>query len=79
MGFIMWLIVGGVSGWLAGQIMKGGGFGLIGNVVIGLIGGFVGGLLFSLVGLASVGLLGEILTSVVGAIVLIYVVRLLKK
>ena len=50
MGFIMFLIIGGIAGWLAGQLMKGRGFGLFGNIGIGIVGAFLGGFLFNLLG-----------------------------
>jgi len=59
-GLIAWLIVGLVAGWLAGQFMKGSGYGLIGDIVMGVIGAFVGGLLFSfLLPGSSAGLIGQ--------------------
>jgi uncharacterized membrane protein YeaQ/YmgE (transglycosylase-associated protein family) len=73
------LAIGAVAGWLAGIIMKGSGFGLLGDIVIGIIGAFIGGFLFGLLGLAAVGLIGRIISATVGAVVLIFVLRLLKK
>jgi len=77
-GLIAWLIVGLVAGWLAGQFMKGGGYGLVGDIVMGVVGAFVGGLLFSLLmpG-SSVGLLGSIIVAFIGAVVLILAIRAL--
>ncbi len=78
--WITWLIIGAVAGWLAGVLVKGSGYGLVGNVVIGIIGSFVGGWLFSLlrirVGPAN-SLCGSIVVATIGAVVLIGVVRLL--
>ena len=71
--------IGAVAGWLAGVIMSGSGFGLLGDIVIGIIGAVVGGFLFGLLGLAAVGLIGQIISATVGAVVLIYILRLLKK
>jgi uncharacterized membrane protein YeaQ/YmgE (transglycosylase-associated protein family) len=77
-GIIAWLLVGLVAGWLAGQVMKGGGYGLVGDIVMGVIGAFVGGLLFSfLLPGSSVGLLGSIVVAFIGAVVLIALVRAL--
>jgi uncharacterized membrane protein YeaQ/YmgE (transglycosylase-associated protein family) len=77
-GIIAWLIVGLVAGWLAGQFMKGGGYGLVGDIVMGIVGAFVGGLLFSfLMPGSAVGLLGSIVVAFIGAIVLIMVIRAL--
>ncbi|MBS1222023.1 MAG: GlsB/YeaQ/YmgE family stress response rane protein, partial [Proteobacteria bacterium] len=60
-------------------IMKGGGFGLLGNIIVGIIGAVVGGFLFGLLGLAAGGLIGSIVTAVVGAVVLLFLIGLLKK
>lgn len=79
MGIILYLIIGGLAGWLAGLIMKGRGFGLFGNIIVGIIGGILGGFLFGLLGLASVGLIGSLVTALVGAVVLLFIVGLFKK
>jgi uncharacterized membrane protein YeaQ/YmgE (transglycosylase-associated protein family) len=80
MNILSFLIVGIVAGWLAGKLVKGGGFGLVGDLVVGVIGAFVGGFLFSTLGVsAGGGLLGSILVATIGAVVLLYVVRLLKR
>jgi len=76
---IIMLVIGGVAGWLAGLIMKGGGFGLIGNIIVGIIGGFIGGWLLSLVNIGMSGYIGAILGSVLGAVVLLFIVGLFKK
>jgi len=77
---IAFLLIGAVAGWLAGLLMRGGGFGLLGNIVVGVIGAFVGGFLFGLVGIsAGSGLVGSLITAVVGAAVLLFIVGLLKK
>jgi len=78
MGFLYFLIIGAVAGWLAGQLTRGHGFGLLGDVVVGIIGAMVGGFLFGLIGLRSFSLIGSLVTATVGAVVLLYVVRLLK-
>lgn len=80
MSFIYFIIIGAIAGWLAGKIMKGGGFGLIMNMVLGIIGGVVGGWLFGLFGLSTDGgLIGSLITSVAGAVVILYIGRLIKK
>jgi uncharacterized membrane protein YeaQ/YmgE (transglycosylase-associated protein family) len=80
MNFVWFLLIGGLAGWLAGRIMKGGGFGILGDIVVGIVGGIIGGWLFGLFGLSSDGsLIGALVTAVVGAIVLIALVRALKK
>jgi uncharacterized membrane protein YeaQ/YmgE (transglycosylase-associated protein family) len=71
--------IGAVAGWLAGVIMSGSGFGLLGDIVIGIIGAVIGGFLFGLLGLAAVDLIGQIISATAGAVVLIYIIRLLKK
>ena len=77
-GLIAWLIVGLVAGWLAGQFMKGSGYGLVGDIVMGVIGAFVGGLLFSfLLPGSSAGLIGSIIVAFIGAVVLIALIRAL--
>ena len=80
MSFLWLLVVGLVAGWLAGMLVKGGGFGLIGDLVVGVIGAFLGGWLFSTLGAsAGGGLLGSIIVATVGAIVLLFLVRLVKR
>lgn len=76
---IIFLLIGAVSGWLASKLMKGGGFGLIVNIIVGVIGGFLGGWLMSLVGIQKAGLLWELIVSVIGAVVLLFIISLFKK
>jgi uncharacterized membrane protein YeaQ/YmgE (transglycosylase-associated protein family) len=78
MNWIWFLVVGGLAGWLAGKIMRGRGFGIVGDIIVGIVGGVVGGFLFGALGLVSIGLLGSLLSATAGAVVLIFVVRLLK-
>ena len=78
-GLIYFLLIGLVAGWLAGQIMKGRGFGLAGNLVVGIVGAVLGGFLFGLLGLSSYGLVGSIVTATVGAVVLLWLLATLKK
>ncbi|MFN5513379.1 MAG: GlsB/YeaQ/YmgE family stress response membrane protein [Cyanobacteriota bacterium] len=80
MNFIWFLIVGLVAGWLAGILVKGGGFGPIGDLVVGVIGAFIGGFLFSALGIgANGGLIGSIGVATIGAVVLLVVVRAIKR
>jgi uncharacterized membrane protein YeaQ/YmgE (transglycosylase-associated protein family) len=80
MNLLYFLIVGLVAGWLAGVLVKGGGFGLIGDLVVGVIGAVVGGWLFSTLGAsAGGGLLGSIVVATIGAVVLLFIVRLIKR
>jgi uncharacterized membrane protein YeaQ/YmgE (transglycosylase-associated protein family) len=76
---IIFLVIGAVAGWLAGLLIKGRGFGLIANIVIGWIGSLIGGFTFSLLGFASAGLLGTIITATVGACLLLAIIGALKK
>ena len=75
-GLIAWLLVGLIAGWLAGQFMKGGGYGLIGDIIVGVVGAFIGGIIFSLLlpG-SSVGLIGSIVVAFIGAVILIALLR----
>ena len=77
-GLVIFLVIGGVAGWLAGTIMKGGGFGLLGNILIGIVGGIVGGFLFRLLVIAAGGLIGSMVTAIVGAVGLLYIIGLFK-
>jgi len=76
---VYFLIIGLVAGWLAGLIMKGGGFGLLGDLIVGVVGAVLGGLLFGLLGIALGGLIGSLITATIGAIVLIFLLRLIKR
>ncbi len=74
------LFIGAVSGWLAGRILRGGGFGLVGDIVVGIVGSVFGGYLFGLLGIsAGRGLTGSIATATVGAMALLYLIRLVKR
>lgn len=75
---LLFLVIGIVAGFLAGKIMKGSGFGLVGDLIIGVIGAFIGVWVFGLLGIASEGVIGLLIASVVGALLLLYVVRLVK-
>jgi uncharacterized membrane protein YeaQ/YmgE (transglycosylase-associated protein family) len=78
-GLLIFLAIGAVAGWLGSTIMKGGGFGLIGNIVVGIVGAMIGGFVFNLMGIAAGGLIGSIITATVGAIILLFIVGLIKK
>jgi uncharacterized membrane protein YeaQ/YmgE (transglycosylase-associated protein family) len=79
MGLLWSLIIGGVAGWLAGRIMKGEGYGVIINILLGIVGGLVGGWVFSLLGLATTSMIGQLICATVGAVLLILLVRALRK
>jgi uncharacterized membrane protein YeaQ/YmgE (transglycosylase-associated protein family) len=76
---IWFLLIGLIAGWLAGQVMRGGGFGLIGDMIVGVIGAFLGGWLFGLLGISAGGLIGSLITAFVGAVVLIFLLRLIRR
>jgi uncharacterized membrane protein YeaQ/YmgE (transglycosylase-associated protein family) len=77
---LIMLVIGAISGWLAGVIIKGGGFGLIADIILGIIGAVVGGYLFGLLGIsAGAGLIGSIVTGTAGAVTLLFVIRLIKR
>lgn len=74
------LVIGGVAGWLAGLLMKGRGFGLLGDIVIGVIGASVGNWLLGALGVSlGAGLIGAVIRATIGAVLVIFVVRVLKK
>lgn len=80
MSLLWFLIVGVVAGWLAGKLVRGGGFGLVGDLAVGVIGAFIGGFLFRALGAsAGGGLIGSIVVATIGAVVLLVVVRLIKQ
>ena len=80
MQFVWFILIGLVAGWLAGTLMKGGGFGVVGDIVMGVLGALLGGFLFSSLGLsAGGGLIGAIIVATIGAIVLILLLRLIKR
>jgi uncharacterized membrane protein YeaQ/YmgE (transglycosylase-associated protein family) len=80
MGFITWIVVGLIAGWLAGQVMKGGGYGVLVDIILGILGGVLGGWVFGLLGIwPGGGILGAIIVSFVGAVILVAITRLLKR
>ena len=77
---ILWIVIGAVAGWLAGMIMKGGGFGLVGDVVVGIVGAFIAGLLFPRLGFVlGGGIIGAIINATIGACLLLFIIRLVKR
>ena len=77
---LYYLIVGLIAGWLAGQVMKGGGYGILVDIVLGILGGFLGGWLFGMLHISLGGRwIGPIITSFVGAVILVWITRLIKK
>ena len=77
---VIWLIIGAIAGWLAGQVMKGSGFGLVGDIVVGILGAVVAGFLFPRLGLNLGGnIVGAIISATIGACVLLFVARLVRR
>ena len=77
---IVWLIVGGVAGWLAGMVVKGGGYGLIGDIIVGIIGAFIAGWLLPRIGIViGAGIVGAIINAFIGAVILLIILRLIKR
>ena len=76
MNFIWYILIGIVAGYVAGKIIRGGGFGLL---VLGIIGGVLGGWVFSLFGLAATGIIGSLITSVVGAVLFLWIASLFSR
>jgi uncharacterized membrane protein YeaQ/YmgE (transglycosylase-associated protein family) len=74
-GILAWLLVGLIAGWLAGLFMRGGGYGIIGDIIVGLIGAFVGGLICSFFVRGIAGFWGTVLVSFIGACILIALIR----
>ncbi|TGN20366.1 GlsB/YeaQ/YmgE family stress response membrane protein [Leptospira idonii] len=79
LNIILFLLIGLAGGWLAGRILRGRGYGLVANLVIGVIGSFLGGFLFRLIGFNTYGLIAELIVAVVGSILLIFVAGFIKK
>lgn len=79
-GIIAWVVIGAVAGWLAGVLVKGGGFGLIVDIVVGIVGAFIGGWLSGVLGISlGGGLIGSLITAVIGAVILLFIIRLIKR
>jgi uncharacterized membrane protein YeaQ/YmgE (transglycosylase-associated protein family) len=80
MGWLWWIIIGAIAGWLAGKIMRGGGFGLLINILVGIGGAIIGGWIFGMLGLSTGGgIIGSLITALVGAVLLLWVISLFKK
>ncbi len=79
MELLWFILIGLAAGWLAGKLVRGGGFGLIGDIIVGLIGAILGGHLFGALGIYAGGLLGRLIVATIGAVILIFLVRLIKR
>ncbi|MCX7358275.1 MAG: GlsB/YeaQ/YmgE family stress response membrane protein [Alphaproteobacteria bacterium] len=77
---LIWILVGAVAGWLAGLVVRGFGFGLVGNIIVGIVGAFLGGWLFGVLGFSiGAGIINTIFTAFIGAVVLLLLVRVIKR
>ena len=80
MGFLAWIFVGLIAGWLAGQIMKGGGYGILVDIILGIVGGLLGGWIFGQLGIwPGGGMIGSIVVAFIGAVILVAITRLFKR
>lgn len=80
MMYLIWVVVIGIlAGWIAGKIMKGHGFGVLGDLVVGIVGALLGSFVFGLLGIGAYGLIGRLVISVIGALILLWLIRLIKK
>ncbi len=79
MSILIFLAIGAIAGWLAGTLMKGGGFGIVINIIVGIIGAVIGGYLFRLLGIPLGGIIGSIITATAGAALLLFVMKFIKK
>ncbi|MBF6627185.1 MAG: GlsB/YeaQ/YmgE family stress response membrane protein [Proteiniphilum sp.] len=79
MGLLWWIIIGAIAGWLAGKLMRGGGFGFLINLLVGIVGAVIGGWVFGLLGIATGGIIGSLVTALVGAILLLWIISLFKR
>jgi len=80
MGILAWIVVGLIAGWLAGQVMKGGGYGVVVDIILGILGGVVGGWIFGALGIwHGGGMIGSIIVAFIGAVILVAITRVLKR
>jgi len=78
--FIIWIIVGAIAGWLAGMVVKGGGFGLIGDIVVGIVGAVIAGWLLPQIGIViGSGIIAAIIDAFIGAVILLVIIKLVKR
>jgi uncharacterized membrane protein YeaQ/YmgE (transglycosylase-associated protein family) len=80
MGLLYWIIVGLIAGWLAGQVMRGGGYGVVADIILGILGGIIGGWVFGSLGVwPTAGMLGSIIVAFIGAVILVAITRVLRR
>lgn len=75
-GFIWTLLIGAIAGWIAGQLTRGQGFGIVTNIILGVVGAFVGNFALSLLGLAAYGTIGQLVASVIGSVIILWIGRM---
>ncbi len=79
-GIIAWLVIGAIAGWLAGQVVKGGGFGLVVDIIVGIVGAVIGGFLAGALGISTGGgIIASIIVAFIGAVILLFILRLIKR
>ncbi|HXN64971.1 MAG TPA: GlsB/YeaQ/YmgE family stress response membrane protein [Candidatus Acidoferrales bacterium] len=80
MSFLEWIVVGLIAGWLAGQVMKGGGYGVLVDILLGIVGGVLGGWIFGMLGIwPAGGIIGSLIVAFIGAVILVAITRLIKR
>ena len=79
MGFVWFILIGILAGFVAGKLMRGGGFGILVNLVVGIIGAMLGGFVFRLLGIYTTGIIGSLITATVGAIILLWLISLFQR
>ena len=79
MNILIWIISGVVAGWIAGLLVRGRGFGLIGDLIVGLVGGLIGGWLAGLLGIQASSLIAQVLVAALGGVVLVAIIRMVRR
>ncbi len=77
MNFLIWIIVGLIAGWLTGQVMKGSGYGPLGDIVVGILGGLLGGFVLGMLGIGGTNIIGDVLVAFIGGVILVMILRAL--
>ncbi len=77
---ILWIVIGAVAGWIAGELMRGRGFGIVGNIIVGIVGAIIGGLIFDALDFApGLGIIGSLIMSLIGAIILLFIIGMFSR
>jgi uncharacterized membrane protein YeaQ/YmgE (transglycosylase-associated protein family) len=79
MGLLWTLIIGGIAGWLAGTLVKGRGFGILVDIIVGIVGAYLGGWIFGMLNIFPSGLIGTLLEATIGAVILLIIIKAIKK